>query len=53
MVKYKDRKVREKEKLESAANVLRHRFEGDGALFQEAGMPCLRQACMELPFHGR
>lgn len=33
VVKYKDDKVREKEKLESAANVLRHRFEGDGGSF--------------------
>lgn len=53
MVKYKDGKVREKEKLECAANVLRHRLEGDGAVFQDSGMSCLREACIELPFHGR
>lgn len=33
MVKYKDGKVREKEKLGSAANVLRQRLEGDGDCF--------------------
>lgn len=45
--------MREKEKLECAANVLRHRLEGAGAVFPDAGMPCLGEACMELPFHGR
>lgn len=33
VVKYKDGKVREKEKLESAASVLRQRLEGDGGCF--------------------
>lgn len=33
MVNYKDGKVTEKEKLESAANVFRHWLEGDGGCF--------------------
>lgn len=33
MVKYKDGKETEKEKLESAANVLWHRLGGDGGCF--------------------
>lgn len=33
VVNYKDGKVTEKEKLESAANVFRHWLEGDGGCF--------------------
>lgn len=54
VVKYKDGKETEKEKSQSAVHVLWCRLAGEmGAVFQQTGTSCLKEARVELRSRGR